>query len=113
MIDRESATIKELDETSSDNDGDSVVDEMDQICLYCSLGTNHSEDECILAQVDVSSEMFTLETTADSEGSSSADTTNNELITADMIRGGQIDALIIKATQASMASDNIEREIFF
>ncbi|KAH9415764.1 Rap guanine nucleotide exchange factor 1 [Dermatophagoides pteronyssinus] len=102
--DQENATIKELDETSSDNDEDSVVDE---ICQYCSLGTKHSDDECILAQVDISSEMFTLETTNDSEGSTSqVAITAFELITADMIRGGQIDALIIKATQASMSSDD-------
>ena len=109
IIDQQRSTIEELDESSSDNDEESIVDETNRICSYCSLGTNHSEDECILAQVDISSEMFTLETTTDSEGSSAdtqaALTTNSsELITTDMIRGGQIDALIIKATQASMDS---------
>lgn len=60
-------------------------------CPYCSEGSMHSQEECILSQIDVPTDQLLFKL-PDEE-----DDTFDDLD----IRGGTIDALLIKANQAS------------
>ena len=62
----------------------------DGACIYCSEDTVHIKEECILSQTDVPSRLFILKTPEDEDDL-------GDLV----IRAGTIDALVVKATQAS------------
>lgn len=77
-----------------------IVEEI-TCCPYCSDGTVHTEDECILAQVDVSPDLFTYQS---DDGSMGNDNSSKSFGDSNEICGGTIDALLIKAIQASLTA---------
>lgn len=106
--DQKSEQLATLDSNNEPNDIVNVnevemeiVEEEITCCPYCSEGTVHSEDECILAQVDVPPDLFTYQS---DDGLMGNDNSSKSFGDSNEIGGGTIDALLIKAIQASLTA---------
>lgn len=91
--------LEKYDSPTSESDEDIKILVDDPSCPHCSDGTVHSEDDCILAQIDIPSHLLDKKLPEDDV---------DECFGEVDIRGGSIDALVIKATQATSSGGKFQ-----
>lgn len=89
-------------EGDDEEEGEEEEEEENMCCTICSEGTVHSEDECCLAKVDVRPRMLSFKLPGEED----------EFLGDIDIRGGTVDALVIKATQAASGGKFVYFQVY-